>query len=100
MSKEDGPWLSGRELLLNEIDRRIEGIRSMAEMELPVLAFRKGLLIFLERRVARLRDTIASLRNSISPIPESRMQTVDQMLSSVVETLRHVELEPFSQQAA
>ncbi len=100
MFREDGPWLSGRELLLQEIDRRIEAIRSMAEIELSVPAFRKGLLIFLERRAARLKETIATLRASISPIPVSRMRTVDRMMSSVVETLRHAEMEPFSQQAA
>ena len=100
MLQEDGSWLSGRELLLGEIDRRIGAVRRSAERDEPALAFRKGLVIFLERRVSRLKDTMHVLRTSINPISEGRRQTIDRMMSSVVETLRHAELEPVGRRTA
>lgn len=97
MLQEDGPWLLGREMLLREIARRINAVRRSAELDQPTLAFRKGLVIFLERRVDRLNDAMATLRESLNPITEARRQTIDRMMSSVVETLRHAELEPAGQ---
>lgn len=92
--EKDGPWLTGRELLLGEIDRRIDAVREKSGHHEPSHAFRKGLVIFLERRVDRLKDAIDALRDSLHPITEVRRQTIDRMLLSIVETLRHAELEP------
>jgi len=92
--QQDGLWLAGREMLLEEIDRRIGMVRLSAGREEPAMAFRTGLLIFLERRVSRLNDTLQALRGLRHPISDGRCQVIDRMLSSLVETLRHAELEP------
>lgn len=94
MMTEEYAWLTGRELLMTEVDRRIQAVRNTMSRDQPVLAFRAGLMIYLERRLDRLREMLLALRQSVHPISDGRRQTVDRMVSAVVETLRNAEIPP------
>lgn len=88
MSQENA-WLTGRELLINEIEIRVEAIRSEAE---KARGFRAGVLVFLERRLTRAKSALATLRHLPSALSEGRRQTVDRMVSAIIGTLRHAEI--------
>jgi hypothetical protein len=89
MMSRENVWLTGRELLISEIERRVEAMRSEAER---TRGFRAGLLVFLERRLTRAKSALATLRHLPSALSESRRQTVDRMVSAIFGTLRHAEI--------
>ncbi|HKV72917.1 MAG TPA: hypothetical protein VJN95_00240 [Gemmatimonadales bacterium] len=100
MLQESGFWFIGRVQLLREIDRRIDAVRRSVSHDQPTLAFRKGLVIYLERRIDRVRDALVALGDSLNPVSEGRRQTIDRMIASMIETLRHAELEPTTPRTA
>ena len=87
------PWLSGRELLVREISGRVEVVRTLVERHRTALGLKAGLVVFLERRLIHLREALAALRQLPNPPSEVRRQTVDRMVSAVVGTLRHAEVD-------
>lgn len=89
MMSQENAWLTGRELLINEIEIRVEAIRSEAE---KTRGFRAGVLVFLERRLTRAKSALATLRHLPSALSEGRRQTVDRMVSAIIGTLRHAEI--------
>jgi hypothetical protein len=84
-------WLTGRELLIGELEVRIEAMRARAEAG-TVRGFRAGLLIFLDRRLNRVRSALATLRHLPGAFSDGRRQTVDRMVSAIIGTLRHAEI--------
>lgn len=94
MLQDTGFWLIGRELLLCELDRRIDAVRCSKAHDETTLAFNKGLVIYLERRIDRIRDAMLALGESLNPMSEGRRQTIDRMIASMIETLRHAEMAP------
>jgi hypothetical protein len=88
MMSQEYAWLTGRELLINEIEIRVEAMRAEAEQ---ARGLRAGLLVFLERRLVRVKSVLGTLRNLSGAISESRRQTVDRMVSAIIGTLRHAE---------
>jgi hypothetical protein len=86
---QENAWLTGRELLISEIEIRVEAMRSEAE---KTRGFRAGLLVFLERRLTRAKSALATLRHLPSALSEGRRQTVDRMVSATIGTLRHAEI--------
>jgi len=79
--------------LLDRIDRRIQVVRLRAAQDRPVLAFRAGLIVFLELRSARLRGLLASFRESARSLSEARRQMLDRMAQGMMEALRRAEIE-------
>jgi hypothetical protein len=62
MMSPEYAWLTGRELLIGELEVRIEAMRARAEAG-TVRGFRAGLLVFLDRRLNRVRSALATLRH-------------------------------------
>jgi hypothetical protein len=89
MMSQENAWLTGRELLISEIEIRVEAMRSEAE---KTRGFRAELLVFLERRLTRAKSALATLRHLPSAVSEGRRQTVDRMVSAIIGTLRHAEI--------
>jgi hypothetical protein len=89
MMSQENAWLTGRELLISEIEIRVEAMRSEAE---KTRGFRAGFLVFLERRLTRAKSALATLRHLPSALSEGRRQTVDRMVSAIIGTLRHAEI--------
>ncbi len=89
MMSQENAWLTGRELLISEIEIRVEAMRSEAE---KTRGFRAGVLVFLERRLTRAKSALATLRHLPSALSEGRRQTVDRMVSAIIGTLRHAEI--------
>lgn len=89
MMSQESAWLNGRELLISEIEIRVEAMRSEAE---KTRGFRAGFLVFLERRLTRAKSALATLRHLPSAVSESRRHTVDRMVSAIIGTLRHAEI--------
>jgi hypothetical protein len=89
MMSQENAWLNGRELLISEIEIRVEAMRSEAE---KTRGFRAGLLVFLERRLTRAKSALTTLRHLPSALSEGRRQTVDRMVSAIIGTLRHAEI--------
>ena len=88
MMSQEFAWLTGRELLINEIEIRVEAMREEAE---KARGFRAGLLVFLERRLTRVKSVLGTLRNLPGAVSDGRRQTVDRMVSAIIGTLRHAE---------
>jgi hypothetical protein len=88
MMSQEYAWLTGRELLISEIEVRVEAMRTEAA---KAPGFRAGLLVFLERRLARVKSVLGTLRHLPSAVSEGRRQTVDRMVSAIIGTLRHAE---------
>ena len=82
-------WLSGRELLISEIEIRVEAMRMEVE---KVRGFRAGLLVFLDRRLTRVKSALSTLRHLPGALSEGRRQTIDGMVSAIIRTLRHAEI--------
>ncbi len=88
MMSQEYVWLTGRELLISEIEIRVEAMRKEAE---EARGLRAGVLVFLERRLARVKSVLGTLRNLPSAVSDGRRQTVDRMVSAIIGTLRHAE---------
>ena len=80
MMSPEYAWLTGRELLIGELEVRIEAMRARAEAG-TVRGFRAGLLVFLDRRLNRVRSALATLRHLPGAFSDGRRQTVDRMNS-------------------
>ncbi|HEY7028157.1 MAG TPA: hypothetical protein VH438_11150 [Gemmatimonadales bacterium] len=91
MMSPEYAWLTGRELLIGELEVRIEAMRARAEAG-TVRGFRAGLLVFLDRRLNRVRSALATLRHLPGAFSDGRRQTVDRMVSAIIGTLRHAEI--------
>jgi hypothetical protein len=89
MMSQEFAWLSGRELLISEIEIRVEAMRTEAE---KARGFRAGLLVFLDRRLTRVKSALATLRHLPNALSEGRRQTIDRMVSAIIGTLRHAEI--------
>jgi hypothetical protein len=89
MMSQESAWLNGRELLISEIELRVEAMRSEAE---KTRGFRAGLIVFLERRLTRAKSALTTLRHLPSAVSEGRRHTVDRMVSAIIGTLRHAEI--------
>jgi hypothetical protein len=89
MMSQEYAWLTGRELLISEIEIRVEAMRMEAE---KTRGFRAGLLVFLERRLIRVKSALATLRRVPGARSEGRRQTIDRMVSAIIGTLRHAEI--------
>jgi hypothetical protein len=89
MMSQEYAWLSGRELLISEIEIRVEAMRIEAE---KARGFRAGLLVFLDRRLTRVKSALGTLRHLPGALSEGRRQTIDRMVSAIIGTLRHAEI--------
>jgi hypothetical protein len=99
MPTSDHSWLTGRELLLDEIGSRLAEIRDRLSAERSVQALSAGLVVYMERRMSRVKEALAALPTLTYPASEGGHQLLDRMVSSLVTTLLHAEadLEPIAE---
>jgi hypothetical protein len=91
MLTNDYSWLTGRELLLNELGTRLAEIRDRLTTDRSAQALSIGLVVYMECRMARMKDALAALPSLSYPASEVGQQLLDRMVSALVTTLLHAE---------
>jgi len=87
-------WLDGRELLVREIESRMEELRNSILETRAERGLNAGLLVYLERRLARMQGALGELSDIPATACHDLRQTLDRMVSGAAATLWHAESLP------
>jgi hypothetical protein len=87
----DWAWLHGRELLVSEIKCRVEELRNSVLGTRAERGLNVGLLVYLERRLARMQGALGELSDVPTTACHDLRQTLDRMVSGAAATLWHAE---------